>query len=375
MDLEIRGSMGRQRRLCGLRQKRSQACYKESLCHGKLLLLGTVPALSDLTVRTMPNNASILLRKALSDRDFMRAKDFYDFFSTIPFTVMDTAPIPERTRLMKWRIVTDLRYVIPGDIIVYRPRGSSAGGAAFTTNDRKDFNHLLKAVRVAQLWHEIRDTGALVTSNMAHDPRVKPWVKEVKTKLAQIEISNIKDLYQNITTINDSLKKVNMAPFKTYTIELFRECCETTASNTGHIVFASGPAQLVGENEYRVRVVHSTKYGKKDENGNVTTGVQEYFRRFTLVEEEDGTTSWTRGMKVAVNKLTEKPTHQCDETDDEDENPVDDMEDDGPTEDEDEEDNATNPNSGEDHQEVAIEQNDEVGGQSNIEVIAARMCF
>jgi len=311
---------------------------------------------------------------ALSDRDFMRAKDFYDFFSTIPFTVMDTAPIPEKTRLMKWRIVTDLKYVIPGDIICYRPKGSSAGGAAFTTNDRKDLNHLLKAVRVAQLWHEIRDTGALVTKNMARDPRVKPWVKEVKTKLASIDIFTIKELYDNITTLNASLKEKNLAPFKPQTLELLRECCETTASNTGHIVFASGPAQLVGENEYRIRVVHSTKYGKKDENGNVTTGVQEYFRRFTRVEEEDGTVYWTRGMRVEKNNLTEKPADTDD--DDEDENPHDDMEDESPTEDEEEDDGnscqVTNPNSGEDAQ---VEQHDDLAGQSQIEVIAARMCF
>lgn len=318
-------------------------------------------------------------QQALSDRDFMRAKDFYDFFSTIPFTVMDTQAIPEKTRLMKWRIVSDLRYVIPGDIIVYRPRGGSAGGAAFTTNDRKDLNQLLKAVRVAQLWHEIRDTGALVTQNMARDPRIRPWVKEVKAKLAKIDIYTIKDLYQNITTINSALREKNVALFKAQTLELFRECCETTASNTGHIVFASGPAQLVGENEYRIRVVHSTKYGKKDKDGNVTTGVQEYFRRFTLVEEEDGTSYWTRGMKIAANKLTDPKPSNGDETDDddEDENPHDDMEDDAPTEEEEESDTdqLTNPNSGDDCPEAAVEQNDEVGGQTNIEVIAARMCF
>lgn len=304
----------------------------------------------------------------------MRAKDFYDFFSTIPFTVMDPNPIPEKSRLMKWRVVPDLRHVIPGDIIVYRPKGSAAGGAAFTTNDRKDINQLLKAVRSAQLWNEVRSTGALVTTNCARDPRVRPWVKDVKAKLARIEIYTIRDLYQNITTLNMSLKERGLIPFKSLTLEMMRECCETTASNTGHIVFAAGPAQAVGENEYRIRVVHSTKFGKKDKDGNVTTGVQEYFRRFNLVEEADGSTYWTRQMKKAANKLVEKHSHG-DETDDEDENPHDDMEDDRPTDDEeDESDQVTNPNSGEGCQEAAVEQDDEVAGQSCIEVIAARMC-
>ena len=308
----------------------------------------------------------------------MRAKDFYDFFSTIPFTVMDQNQIPEKTRLMKWRLVPDLRHVIPGDIIVYRPRGSAAGGAAFTTNDRKDINHMLKAVCVAQLWQEIRSTGALVTTNCARDPRVRPWVKEAKAKLASIGLQSIREVYQNINTINASLEEKGLAPFEAKTLEMMQECCETTASNTGHIVFAGGPAQCVGDNEFRIRVVHSTKYGKKDKDGNVTTGVQEYFRRFMLVEEADGTSYWTRGMKKAVNKLVEKPVHGY-ETDDEDENPNDDMEEDRPVEEEeedDESDQATNPNSGEDsHQAASVDEHDELSGQSQIEVIAARMCF
>lgn len=49
---------------------------------------------------------------SLSDRDFMRAKDFFEFFSTIPFTVLDGKEFPESARLMKWRNVPDLRMVI-----------------------------------------------------------------------------------------------------------------------------------------------------------------------------------------------------------------------------------------------------------------------
>jgi hypothetical protein len=90
-----------------------------------------------------------LFQPSLSDRSFMRAKDFYRFFETIPYTVIDHKDLPEETdKLMKWRIVPDLRMVIPGDIIVYRPKGNSAGGAAFTKNDRSDLKHLFKVRRI-----------------------------------------------------------------------------------------------------------------------------------------------------------------------------------------------------------------------------------
>ena len=326
--------------------------------------------------------------QALSDRDFMRAKDFFDFFSTIPFTVMDPNPIPEKIRVMKWRVVPDLRHVTPGDIICYRPRGSAAGGSAFTSYDHKDLRNLLKAVRTAQLWHEIRDTGALVTKNVARDGRVLPWVEQVKDKLALIDIFTHNDLYQSLSTVNSKLRKRGKKTFMPRTLHLIRECCETRSNNTGHIVFASGPAKYVGGNEYRVRVIQSTKYGKKDADGNFIKGVQEYYRRFTLVEGEDGNTYWTRDkMRLSTKKLfLGEPTHE-DEVDDEEENRDDEVEDDRPPEDEDDELEISNPNSGE----IASVHGDLHGGvsdrtvqsrievkvtrASHIEVIAARMCF
>jgi hypothetical protein len=168
---------------------------------------------------------------------------------------------------------------------------------------------------------------------------------------------------------------------------MMKECCETRTTNTGHIVFASGPAQYVGDNEYRVRVVHSTKYGKKDADGNFTTGVQEYYRRFTLVEEEDGTSYWTRQkMRRAAKKQVDKPTH-ADDTDDEDENPDDDMEDDRVVDymDDDDVDDMSNPNSGDVPSDFVEHGRSDPAGPSHIEVvpprishievIAARMCF
>jgi hypothetical protein len=306
---------------------------------------------------------------ALSDRDFMRAKDFYDFFSTIPFSVMDSRnEFPDGARLMKWRIVHDLRMVIPGDVIVYRPKGNAAGGAAFTTNDRKDLVHLLKAVKTAQVWQELRSSGALVTRNVAKDPSVRPWVTAVQTKLHAIDLYTVKDVYENLTTLNDKLQAKGFSPLNSITLRFMKECCENTASNTGHIVFASGPAIHKGDSVYRIRVVHSTKYGKKDEDGHVTTGVQEHYRRFTLTEDANGgKPHWSRDMRKTANPLL-----QQDDDEDEDDNPNDDMED---SEDDDsmlqgvqeeaELDGVCN--------EVLVD--DELAGQSQVDVIAARMCF
>jgi hypothetical protein len=301
---------------------------------------------------------------ALSDRDFMRAKDFYDFFLTIPFTVMDAQEIPDGARLMKWRIVPDLRMVIPGDIIVYRPAGNAAGGAAFTTNDRKDLKHLLKAVKMAQVWQDLRSSGALVTRNVGKAPEVRTWVTDLKSKLNDIGIHSIKDLYNNLATVNDKLIVAGFSPLRRNTLDVMKECCETTCSNTGHIVFVSGPAVHMGKNEYRIRVVHSTKYGKKDENGKVTTGVQEFYRRFTLNEDvPNGKPYWGREMVKAANPLV--PAE-----DDEDENPNDDMDE------EEDEDLASIPAECELEEDAAVvDANDELAGQSRVQVIAARMCF
>jgi hypothetical protein len=63
------------------------------------------------TLKHVCKNPFVLL---ISDRDFMRAKDFFGFFQTIPYTVMDREEIPESDKRMKWRIVPDLRMVIPG---------------------------------------------------------------------------------------------------------------------------------------------------------------------------------------------------------------------------------------------------------------------
>jgi hypothetical protein len=239
---------------------------------------------------------------ALSDRSFMRAKDFYNFFRAIPYTVLSGDPaLAAEAQTMKWRLVPDLRWVIPGDIICWRPRGSAAGGAAFTSHDRSDLNHLLKAVKAALLWHErCKDDewGTLSNVNVAKDPSIKLWITEVKKRLKVVGITSVNQLFANLSRINQKLEENELPPFDEKTLKLMNECCQTVVQNTGHIVFASSNAEDFGNDVYRVRVVHSTKYGKVV-NGEVLQGVQEYFRRFKLKRLSDGTITWTRNVDKA----------------------------------------------------------------------------
>lgn len=144
-----------------------------------------------------------------------------------------------------------------------------------------------------------------------------------------------------------------------------------STNRQGHILFAAGPAQRKGDNAYRIRVVHSTKHGKLDEAGKVITGVQEYYKRFSLKVDDDGKPYWTREMQGKdVNPLLSKSLAENDD-DDEADNPDDDMEA--------SDDDIPNPNDDFEQEEVEEDNNNEVGddnaGQSQVEVIAARMCF
>lgn len=238
---------------------------------------------------------------------------------------------------------------------MYRAKGNAAGGAAFTTNDRSDLRHLLKAVKTAQLWHqEEEEWKNLCARNVSRDPEVKPWVDATKLKLAKIGVFTVRDLRQKLDSINELLKEKGELEFTSYTLKLMKECAETTSLNTGHIVFASGPAELKGENEYRIRVVHSTKYGKPDRRGRQTEGVQEYFRRFKLVAGPDGGERWTRGMKKA---------------------PLDDITDDGETDDEDLDTDDPSDLEEADPDRELEEACDDLAGAADVEVLAARMCF
>lgn len=293
-----------------------------------------------------------MFRVSLSDRSFMRAKDFYRFFETVSLTVLDKQPICTDKKLMKWRIVPDLRMVIPGDVIVWRPKGNAAGHCAFTSNDRKDLSRLLKAVKTTQIWNNETahaETG-LVTRHVGQDPQVKAFVSATKQKLHAVGIFSCTELRAKFVQLNELLKEKQLEPIDDETLQLMKECAETTALNTGHIVFASAPAVRVSENEYRIKVVHSTKSGKTDEHGNSTEGVQEYYRRFQWIESSG---RWTRQMKTAPLPEDKNAGDSADD---------DDVDEDDP------EDRDHGPSS-------YTESEDELAGQTDVEVLAARMCF
>ena len=217
---------------------------------------------------------------------------------------------------------------------------------------------------MAQLWrNDTKESSTgLVTRNVGRDPSIKVFMEDYMKRMNDIGIHTCTDLRASNDKINELLEAKGLTPINEDTLHLMKECSLTTAANTGHIVFVAGPADLRGDKEYRIRVVHSTSSGKPDENGNPTEGVQEYFREFTLVEGPDGV-KWTRAMnKVAVlpervKKIDEKGGINENKDikyyagpEDEDDDPGD-------------EGNAS---------ESAT---DELSGLADVEVIAARMCF
>jgi hypothetical protein len=322
---------------------------------------------------------------------------------------------------------------IPGDVICYRPRGSAAGGAAFTTNDRKDLIHLLRAVQTARLWRRAVEEAAGAAAaaaaereerygaapappsaptepasvahppparNYAKDPSVRAFVAEAKQDLNAIGVMTVKELHARLGRLNQLLEARGLSPWSDELLRLARECAETTCENTGHIVFCSGPAVDKGGGQHRIAVVHSTRHGRRDGNGVVTQGVQEYFRRFTLVREGEGggRSYWTREM-VGARPLSPRggggtgngapaspdgqggaqqqaspsqaPLAVSDDEGDDD-NPNDDME-------EDPDDVTVGQPSEEEVQDEEEEQDggggDDLAGQAMVEVVAARMCF
>ena len=250
-----------------------------------------------------------------SDRDFMRAKDFFNFFRSIAHSVAETDGLVVDTAttsvegdepLKSWRRVDDLRMLLPGDVIVYRREGKAAGGAAFTNGDLKDLLTLLKAVRTAQLYEEYDDeTGEdLVDYNVAKDDAVAEWAVTLKNKLSSKETFGIMDL-DGLKTVaaevpsfwsdlKDYMDSENC--YENDTVDRMYEALYASEGNTGHIMFAAGLAELSGatadKEEYRVPVLHSTGFGKKYKGTKKRRrGVERSYRRFTRIL---ATNEWIR---------------------------------------------------------------------------------
>ncbi|KAI2507541.1 hypothetical protein MHU86_6834 [Fragilaria crotonensis] len=260
-----------------------------------------------------------------SDRDFMRAKDFFNFFKSITHSVgepdcdVDVATVDGASttiiaegvgvgdeRLQSWRRVDDLRMLLPGDIIVYRREGMAAGGAAFTLDDLKDLLTLLKAVRTAQVYEEYDDeTGEdLVDYNVAKDEAIEEWAMTLKDKLSSNDAFGITDLAAlrtlaaEVPSFWSDLKEYMDSEncYENDTVDRMYEALYASEGNTGHIMFAAGLAEIVGKTadkeEYRVAVFHSTGFGRKYKGTNKRRrGVERSYRRFTRIL---ATNKWIR---------------------------------------------------------------------------------
>jgi hypothetical protein len=264
-----------------------------------------------------------------SDRDYMRAKDFYTWISSLP---MLTTKMLEGLNQKKskndenkndydannhhsslsttsfWRRVHDLRYVLPGDILAYRRAGNAVGGAAFTTADSYDLKTLLRAVRMAQLYKKkMKENDTLsnsvfpCTKNFARDTSLDGWINSfIEILENHFGITNVTHLNErsmdgrlpNQTPFWTDLRKHLDDSFDTDTIELLQEAVSATEVNTGHVVFVAGSAKLIrttdiGE-EYRIPIFHSTERGRKNNQGG---GVERNFRRVIRIHD---TNQWIR---------------------------------------------------------------------------------
>jgi hypothetical protein len=283
-----------------------------------------------------------------SDRDYMRAKDFYTWISSLP---MLTNTDHESYDANPWRRVHDLRHVIPGDILVYRRAGNAVGGAAFTTADLYNLPTLVRAVRMAQLYkssmkdHDeqtmmMKSTTTTTTTttkktkwnsihvadtiNFAKDSTINEWVKWLTHILEHdFGITNVTQLCQKVrkedglnttlTTFWTDLEKKCLASkdisWDADTVDLLQEALSATEVNTGHVVMVAGPARLVkntnfvgGNNnnnedvleEYRIPIFHST------ETGRVHPGVERNYRRVVCIRHvvDGGQPIWMRPRRM-----------------------------------------------------------------------------
>ena len=253
---------------------------------------------------------------SLSDRDFMRAKDFYTFFECLPNTAADriisTIPnendisnsnVSQSGQQLKWCRVDDLRQCILGDIIVYRAKGGAAGGSVFVK--RESLRQALVAVKSAELYDSINEESGdhqPVAINVAKLPEVNEWVAGVMAILSSAGIDEIEKLrgINNGTNDDDddnsedSLQIVltpliEQGMLSENTVSLLEEVLNSRNGNTGHIMFAAGPAEEISSETHiwRIPVYHSTGVGPKSKRG-----VQRAYKRFEYSPKHQ---RWTRG--------------------------------------------------------------------------------
>ena len=206
----------------------------------------------------------------LSDRRFMRAKDFKRFFKELSRSVTEGVDSNET-----WRRVDDFQMILAGDIIAWGPEGGASAGGAFVKTE--DLCTLLKHVWLAK--QECEDSATVLhiaelkhhtmpNTSGAQALTAEEWVEPVLRKLAALTtpIASVQELRQRIDSLNDEI--VSTEPsigrrFFAHTIDLMREACDSSFENTGHIVIATGAAEYKPSpqhpsGDWRVPVVHSS---------------------------------------------------------------------------------------------------------------------
>jgi len=252
---------------------------------------------------------------SLSDRSFMRAKDFYTFFESLrglPYyrdcdNNGDSGGKPTSCTVRRrdararraaaedrnyWRKISDLWTILPGDLIAYRHQGCAAGGAAFVQNTT--LRGVLKAVLVKLAYdravQESNDDGGLVDRNLSEDGEVERRVSSLQADLAARRIVAAEDLVGRIG--DDDVRDLFERKHRVDT-SLVRTALQSNIHDTGHVMFAAGTAEpllsstpttatTANKNnkyqEWRVPVFHSTSKGERQ-------GVQRGYKTFRLDTE------------------------------------------------------------------------------------------
>mmetsp|Transcript_25361 Transcript_25361/g.61082 ORF Transcript_25361/g.61082 Transcript_25361/m.61082 type:complete len:363 (+) Transcript_25361:73-1161(+) len=239
----------------------------------------------------------------LSDRRFARAKDWVNFFKTLPSVedeaqnnskdsgqyseLKDASP---RFKNLCWRRVTSISNVMKGDIIAYTISGRAAGSSCFIKP--KSLSAVLHQVAMSQLYDENKgDYSVLEDVDRLHS-RAQEMKMKIMKSLQAINIATLRDLRDRLyddcmgKAIDINLESNGLQPQGKEFWSRAREACLSTVQHTGHIVIASSlPFRLgkddKGRTSYTVPTYESTNIrNQKEDNAN---GVMEWYRSFSQV--------------------------------------------------------------------------------------------
>jgi len=255
----------------------------------------------------------------LSDKRYMRAKDYVNFFKSLP--PVGTSPYSKQ---IIWRRVEDIREVLPGDIIAYR-----WGKEKFThTQIFATLSTVLVNIYTTKL-KEMRSSavyrgGADFIRHLSEDGETAPeydvlgWARNAKAILKDkfgvtcmrgcgANSLCYKDVSSGMLTgaPNRNFAEISQAIDPRYNlVDHLKEVCESEgARHTGHIVIARGRVREVrnlqgGRNAdpfiWRVPIVHST--GSRE--GVAMDGE---YKRFEV--RSDGKPYYSNGEEAFIGRI------------------------------------------------------------------------